>query len=105
MSSAASDDPSAVEFQAVGGRLERALIWVFILVPTLALVPGIFFAWGGWVGRRDIVLLVVFYFITTTGIGAGYHRCFTHASYRTARGLKIALAVAGSMALEGPVIR
>ena len=104
-SATGSHDLRPDEFQPVGGKLERALIWVFILVPTVALVPGIFFAWGGWIGWRDIVLLVVFYVITTTGIGVGYHRGFTHGSLKSRRGLKIGLAVAGSMALEGPVIR
>ncbi|MGW1346598.1 acyl-CoA desaturase [Kribbella sp. NPDC002412] len=47
----------------------------------------------------------MFYVITTTGIGVGYHRGFTHGSFKSKRGLKIALAVAGSLALEGPVIR
>jgi stearoyl-CoA desaturase (delta-9 desaturase) len=104
-SAAASGGVAPDEYQAVGGRLERALIWVFIVVPTLALAPGIYLAWGGWIGWPDVVLLVAFYVITTTGIGVGYHRCFTHASFKTRRGLRIALAVAGSMALEGPVIR
>src|SRR6058998_2385205 len=104
-SATGSHDLRPDEFQPVGGKLERALIWVFIVVPTVALVPGIFFAWGGWIGWHDIVLLIVFYVITTTGIGVGYHRCFTHGSFKSARGLKIGLAVAGSMALEGPVLR
>ena len=104
-SAAGSDSSPAGEFQPVGGKLERRLIWVFIVVPTLALLPGIFFAWGGWIGWHDIVLLVVFYMITATGIGAGYHRAFTHGSFKSKRGLKIALAIAGSLALEGPVIR
>ncbi|WP_432936642.1 acyl-CoA desaturase [Kribbella sp. CA-253562] len=99
------DEAPPEEFQATGGRLERGLIWVFIVVPTLALLPGIYVAWGGWIGWRDVVLLVVFYVLTTTGIGVGYHRGFTHGSFKPKRGLKVALAVAGSMALEGPVIR
>jgi stearoyl-CoA desaturase (Delta-9 desaturase) len=94
-SAVGSDDSPPGEFQAVGGKIERGLIWVFIVVPTLALLPGIFFAWGGWIGWRDIVLLVVFYVITTTGIGVGYHRGFTHGSFKSKRGLKIALAIVG----------
>ena len=49
-SGAGSDDSPAGEFQPVGGKLERGLIWVFIVVPTLALLPGILFAWGGGSG-------------------------------------------------------
>src|SRR5436309_7542414 len=104
-SAAGSDNTPPGDYQPVGGKLERGLIWVFIVAPTLALLPGIFFAWGGWIGWPDIVLLVVFYVITATGIGVGFHRGFTHGSFKSKRGLKIGLAIAGSMALEGPVIR
>ena len=100
-----SDSSLPEEFQAVGGRLERGLIWVFIVVPTLALLPGIFFAWGGWLGWRDIVLLVGVLRDHDHGIAVGYHRGFTHGSFKTKRGVKIALAIAGSMAIQGPVVR
>src|SRR6478735_6777584 len=36
-----SDSSLPEEFQAVGGRLERGLIWVFIVVPTLALAGSL----------------------------------------------------------------
>ena len=35
----------------------------------------------------------------------GFHRHFTHGSFKASRGLKIALAVSGSLAIEGPVVR
>ena len=34
----------------------------------------------------------------------GFHRYFTHSSFKANRGLKIALAIAGSLAIEGPVL-
>ena len=45
------------------------------------------------------------YLISGLGITVGFHRHFTHRAFKANRGTKIALAVAGSLAIEGPVIR
>jgi stearoyl-CoA desaturase (delta-9 desaturase) len=34
----------------------------------------------------------------------GFHRYFTHSSFKAVTGLRVALAIAGSMAIEGPVL-
>ena len=44
------------------------------------------------------------YGLTGLGVTVGFHRLFTHRSFEANRPLKIALAVLGSMALEGSVI-
>jgi stearoyl-CoA desaturase (delta-9 desaturase) len=84
---------------------ENVALAVFIAVPFLALVAAIPFAWGWGLGWRDVVLAVLMYAITGHGITVGFHRYFTHGSFKANRPLKIALAVAGSLAIEGPVIR
>jgi stearoyl-CoA desaturase (delta-9 desaturase) len=55
-------------------------------------------------GRRDVVLAVVLYAVAGHGVTIGFHRLLAHRSFRARRPLKICLAVAGSMAFEGPVI-
>jgi stearoyl-CoA desaturase (Delta-9 desaturase) len=35
-------------------------------------------------------------------VSVGLHRYFTHGSFKARRGLKIALAVAGTLAIETP---
>jgi stearoyl-CoA desaturase (delta-9 desaturase) len=45
--------------------------------------------------------MAVFYAITAVGITVGYHRYFTHGSFKANRGVKLVLGVMGSMALEG----
>ena len=42
--------------------------------------------------------------ISGLGITVGFHRHFTHGSFKANRPLRIALAVAGQMAVQGPVI-
>ncbi|MDT0203747.1 acyl-CoA desaturase [Nocardioides sp. AE5] len=85
--------------------LEQVTLALFILVPFAALVAAIPVAWGGWLGWSDVVIAVVMYAIGLFGITVGYHRYFTHKSFKPNRGLKIALAIAGSMAIQGPVVR
>src|SRR5579862_2180325 len=45
------------------------------------------------------------YFVTCHGITVGYHRLFTHSSFKPKRPLRLALAVAGSLAVQGPIVR
>jgi stearoyl-CoA desaturase (Delta-9 desaturase) len=82
----------------------QILVGVFVGVPMLALLAAAPLAWGWGLGWHDIVIAVVFYAVSGLGISMGYHRYFTHGSFKARRGFKIALAVAGSLALEGPVL-
>jgi stearoyl-CoA desaturase (Delta-9 desaturase) len=87
------------------GLGERILVGVFVAVPMLALLAAIPLAWvWGLLGWREIVIAVVFYAISGLGISMGFHRYFTHSSFKATRGFKIALAVAGTLAIEGPVL-
>jgi len=52
----------------------------------------------------DVVLFSIFYLFTTLGISVGYHRLFTHKSFKPNRFVKNLLAIMGSMAAQGPVI-
>jgi stearoyl-CoA desaturase (delta-9 desaturase) len=86
------------------GNFERVLLAVFIAVPLLAVVAAVPFAWGWGLGWSDIAILVVFYAISGLGVTVGYHRHFTHGSFKAKRPLRIALALAGSLSIEMSVI-
>jgi stearoyl-CoA desaturase (Delta-9 desaturase) len=81
-----------------------ALVKLFVVVPFVALLCAVPFAWGRGLSGLDVTLSVAFYFVTLTGITVGYHRYFTHRSFKARRGLRIALAILGSTAFQGPVI-
>jgi stearoyl-CoA desaturase (delta-9 desaturase) len=83
---------------------DRVLVGVFVAVPLVALVAALPLAWGWGLGWHDIVLAIAFYCICGLGVTMGLHRYFTHGSFKAVRGFKIALAIAGSLAIEKPVI-
>ncbi|WP_131736723.1 acyl-CoA desaturase [Actinomadura roseirufa] len=86
------------------GNAERTLVAAFTGVPFLALFAAVPLAWGRFLGWTDIAIMAVFYLLSAAGITVGYHRFFTHGSFKAKRPLKIFLALAGSLAIEGPVI-
>jgi stearoyl-CoA desaturase (delta-9 desaturase) len=95
-------EPDEIEQKRTG---EQVTLGMFIAVPFLALLAAIPVAWGWGLGWHDIIIAVVMYAISGHGVTVGYHRHFTHGSFKAKRGLKVALAVAGSLAIEGPVVR
>jgi stearoyl-CoA desaturase (Delta-9 desaturase) len=50
-------------------------------------------AWGGALHWQDLVVLAIMYTLTGLGITVGYHRLFTHRSFKTARGGRALLAM------------
>jgi stearoyl-CoA desaturase (Delta-9 desaturase) len=85
-------------------RAQQITVGVFVFLPMLALVAAIPFAWGWGLNWHDIVIAAVFYWVSGLGITVGYHRYFTHSSFKAKPGLRVGLAVAGSLAMEGPVV-
>ncbi|MGH3497071.1 MAG: acyl-CoA desaturase [Nocardioidaceae bacterium] len=86
-------------------RVEQTMLALFILLPFVAVVAAIPLAWGGWLGWHDLVIMGVMYAISGHGVTVGFHRLFTHRSFKPVRAVKVALAIAGSLAIEGPVVR
>ncbi|KAB1986356.1 acyl-CoA desaturase [Streptomyces triticiradicis] len=87
------------------GSLEQITLLLFIAVPFLALLAAVPLAWGRGLSWLDVGLLVFFYYLGCHGVTIGYHRYFTHGSFKAKRPLRIAIAIAGSMAVEGPLVR
>ncbi len=95
-----SDDGQAIEHETV----DRVANVVVTVVPVALLGFAIWLAWGGALHWQDLVVMAVTYAITGAGITVGFHRLFTHRSFKTGRPLRSLFAVFGSAAVEGPVI-
>ncbi|HSV40631.1 MAG TPA: acyl-CoA desaturase [Nocardioidaceae bacterium] len=84
---------------------EQVALSLFIGVPFLAILAAVPVAWGGWLGWSDVAIVFVMYSVTNHGVTVGFHRLFTHRSFKPNRAVKIVLAILGSMAIQGPLIR
>jgi stearoyl-CoA desaturase (delta-9 desaturase) len=105
MTAAAPHRPTAAPL--VDGRktaTEQALVVAFMVVPLLALAAAVPLAWGWGLSWLDVGLALVFYVLTGLGVTVGFHRHFTHGSFKAKRPLRVALAVVGSTAFQGGVI-
>ncbi|HET6795496.1 MAG TPA: acyl-CoA desaturase [Acidimicrobiales bacterium] len=87
------------------GPAGLAITSALVVLPLVGLAAGIcWLALGNGVSMLDVGLGVGLYFLSGHGVTVGYHRLFTHRSFRAAPWLRVALAVAGSLALEGGVV-
>jgi stearoyl-CoA desaturase (delta-9 desaturase) len=87
------------------GTAEQVALFGFIAIPLLAILAAIPVAWKRGLGWHDVLIATVMYAVAGHGITVGFHRYFTHGSFKATRRLQIALAIAGSLTIEGPVIR
>jgi stearoyl-CoA desaturase (Delta-9 desaturase) len=101
----AAEEPTGTLGDEYKGRGEQVALFLFIAVPFVALLAAVPVAWGGWLGWTDVAIAVVMYAISGHGITVGFHRHFTHGSFKANRALRVAMAAAGSLAVQGPVIR
>jgi stearoyl-CoA desaturase (delta-9 desaturase) len=83
---------------------QHVVVYIFVLVPFLALLAAVPFAWGWGLGWVDVALFVGTYFISCLGVTVGYHRHFTHSSFKAKRWLRVAMAIVGSTAMQGPLL-
>ena len=86
-------------------RFQRRLTLLFTVIPLFGVGFAIWRLWGVGISGVDFGLFLGFYLATGLGITVGYHRLFTHRSFRAPTPVRVALAAVGSMAVEGDVIQ
>ena len=81
-----------------------AVTTIIVVVPFLGVLFAAYSTWGWGVRVADVIILIAMYLGTGLGITVGYHRMFTHRAFDAVRPIKLALAILGSMAVQGPVL-
>ena len=84
-------------------RFQQLVTALIVFGPFVGVVLAVVGLFGRGVTPLDLALGVVFFAVSGHGATAGYHRLLAHRSFKAARGVKIILAVAGSLAIEGSV--
>jgi stearoyl-CoA desaturase (Delta-9 desaturase) len=72
--------------------------------PVLAIGFVVWQVWGDFLRWSDAIVFAIMYVTTGFGVTVGFHRLFTHRSFKTSRPVRAVFAVLGSAAIEGPVI-
>ena len=85
-------------------KWQRRSVLAITLIPFIGFVAAVSVLWGRGLSLVDAGVAIGFYFFTGLGATIGFHRLFTHQSFVAVRPLKIVLAIAGSMALQGSLI-
>ena len=70
--------------------LAAVVIWLFRFPPPTMIDVGLLLSFWFWVG--------------CLGISVGFHRYFTHRAFQASTTLQWVMAVAGSMAMQGPLV-
>lgn len=102
--SAESELQSEVFVEQVPLRVKVANI-LAMLIPLAGLIAAAALTWGWGFSWVHLGLMVGMYLVSILGVTIGYHRLFTHKSFATTRTMKVILAICGSMAVEGPVVK
>jgi stearoyl-CoA desaturase (delta-9 desaturase) len=99
------DGPTPEEIRdPVMVNLDRAITAFITLVPFLLLAVAVSQTWNQQLHWRDVAIFLVMYVPTALGITVGFHRLLTHRAFKTSPWMRGLLAIAGTMAVEGPVI-
>jgi stearoyl-CoA desaturase (delta-9 desaturase) len=85
--------------------VHRLLNLTGVLVPFLGFLAAVILLWGtDLVGWSDLALFAAMYIISGYGVTLGFHRLLTHRSFQTHKWTEYLLAIAGSLAVQGPVM-
>lgn len=93
--------PGAVPMTPV----QKTINLLGVVLPFAGLLTAVVLLWNRYVDATALAIALAMYVATGFGISLGFHRLLTHRSYETHPALRAALAILGSMALEGPVIK
>jgi stearoyl-CoA desaturase (delta-9 desaturase) len=84
--------------------LDRVATGTVTVVPFLALFIVAWQAWGGWLHWSDVAVFFITYIPVGLGVTVGFHRLFTHRSFKAKPWVRGLFAILGSAAIEGPMI-
>ena len=83
---------------------DRIITGSVTVVPFLMLGVVAWQLWNSLLHWHDLVVFAILYVLSGLGVTVGFHRLFTHRSFKTSPALRGFFAICGSISIEGPVI-
>jgi stearoyl-CoA desaturase (delta-9 desaturase) len=101
----ASGGPGPEDTQPTANEnLDRFLTGTVTVLPFLALFLVAWQVWGSWLHWSDLAVFFITYIPVGLGVTVGFHRLFTHRSFKAKPWVRATFAILGSAAIEGPII-
>jgi stearoyl-CoA desaturase (delta-9 desaturase) len=85
-------------------KFQRRATLLFTIAPLAGVAFAIWTLWGTGISLLNFGLFAGFYLATGLGITVGFHRLFTHRSFKAPTPVRVVLAALGTMAVQGAVI-
>jgi stearoyl-CoA desaturase (Delta-9 desaturase) len=85
-------------------RLQRRHFLLFDILPIIGTVAALAFLTVHPIGVTEIALFASMWLLTGLGVTVGYHRFFTHRTFKARPSVATALVILGSMAGQGPLV-
>ena len=76
-----------------------------VFLPVCGLALAVVLLWNRFVGAEALAIMAVMYVLTGIGVTVGLHRLLAHRAFEAPPAVRGTLAVLGTMAMQGPVIR
>jgi len=92
--------PTAADIQPVAHEtLDRFLTGLITGVPFVGLGLACWQLWDWALGWSDVIVFAIVYLATALGITVGFHRLFTHRSFKAKSAVRSVFAVLGSASI------
>ena len=85
-------------------KMQRRHFFLFDILPVFGVIAAVALLWVRPLTRTDVALFLVFWALTGFAISIGFHRLFTHRSFKTSTPVRIALVAFGCMAARSTMI-
>ena len=86
-------------------KYDLKLVIALSLIPFVGIFGTIWYIWNFGIVWQEPLLLVIFWIITGLGITIGYHRLFSHRSFKAHLFLEWILSISGAAALENSALK
>lgn len=85
-------------------RAQRVHFLLYDVLPIFGVVAAALLLFVQPLRWSDVISFVLMWFVTGAGISVGYHRLFTHRSFKAVRPVRLFLAIGGAMAGQGGIL-
>jgi stearoyl-CoA desaturase (delta-9 desaturase) len=86
------------------GVAAHVMVYLFVVVPVLAIVATVPVVWDWGLDWVNVIMMAAWYRVTCVGVTVGFHRYFTHGAFKAERWMRVSLAIAGSLSVQGPIL-